>query len=157
MAVSPHIRDLRAKVGNDLLLLPSVAVLPTDTEGRALLVRQTDSGRWATIGGSVDVDESPDAAAVREAREEVGIEVELTEILGVLGGPEFRLTYPNGDQCAYVSIVYAARVVGGELQPDGDETDAVKWFSRDELVGPELAPFTQATFRALGWLTGDNE
>lgn len=54
----------------------------------------------------VEVDESPARAATREAREEAGIEVELTRIIDCLGGPEFRLRYTNGDEVAYVSIVY---------------------------------------------------
>ncbi|WP_425600059.1 NUDIX domain-containing protein [Ornithinimicrobium sufpigmenti] len=69
MPVAPHIARLREKVGHDLLLLPSVAVLPLDNSGRVLIARQTEFGTYATVGGSVDVDESPlDAARRRHAR-----------------------------------------------------------------------------------------
>ena len=54
MPVAPHIVRLRERVGHDLLLLPSVAVLPTDDAGRVLLVRQTDFGAYGTIGGAID-------------------------------------------------------------------------------------------------------
>lgn len=153
MPVAPHIARLRARVGHDLLLLPSVAVLPTEDDGRVLLVRQTEFGTYGTIGGAVDEDESPADAARREAREESGLEVELTGILGAVGGPEFRITYPNGDRTAYVSVVYAARVTGGTPRPDGDETDALRWFTRAELAAPDapLGDFARATFGALGW------
>lgn len=100
MPVAAHIAQLRQKVGHDLLLLPSVAILPMDHEGNVLLVRQSEFGQWATVGGAVDVDESPEEAARREAAEEIGTQVELTGIVWVVGGPEFRITYPNGDQCA---------------------------------------------------------
>lgn len=80
-------------------------------------IRQADSGRWGTIGGSVEVDEHPAEAAVREAAEEAGVQVELTRLLTALGGPEVRLTYPNGDQTAYVSIVYEAQVVAARPDP----------------------------------------
>ena len=152
MPAAPHIARLRAQVGNDLLLLPSVAVLPMDDEGRVLLVRQTDFGSYGTVGGAIDEDEAPDDAARREAREEIGVEVELTGLVGAIGGPQFRLTYPNGDQCAYVSIVYGARLASGaELTPDGDEVDRVRWFRRDELDGPLIGDFARSTFAALGW------
>jgi 8-oxo-dGTP pyrophosphatase MutT (NUDIX family) len=153
--ISPYIRKIRESIGRDLLLLPSVAVLPRDDDGRILLVRQADSGRWGTIGGSVEVDEHPAEAAVREAAEEAGVKVELTRLLTALGGPQFRLTYPNGDRTAYVSIVYEARVIGGTPCPDHDETVAVGWFSPGELVSLDLGPFARSMFGALGILAGD--
>lgn len=152
MAMAPHIASLRAKVGHELLLLPSVAVLPVDQDGRLILVRQVETGQWATVGGAVDVDESPADAARRETAEEIGTDVELTAILGVVGGPDFRITYPNGDQCAYVSTVYEARITGRPPRPDHDEVDSLRWFSRGELrADPDLGSFAVATFRALGW------
>ena len=153
MGIAPHIARLRASVGHDLLLLPSAAVLPIDDQERVLLVRQRDSGLWGTVGGAIDVDESPPDAARREAREEIGVEVELTGLLGALGGPRFHLTYPNGDRAAYVSVVYRARIVSGEPAPDDDETTEVRWFTRDELsTDPDVHPFAHATFESLGWI-----
>ncbi|AYY11733.1 NUDIX domain-containing protein [Actinobacteria bacterium YIM 96077] len=152
MPVSPYIRRLRESIGNDLILLPSVSVLPRDNTDRILLVRQADTGRWGTIGGSVEIDEDPATAAVREAEEEAGVSVELTRLVTVLGGPQFRLTYPNGDQTAYVSIVYEARVVDGSPRPDADETLDVAWFARHELGGVDLGNFARQTFTALGLL-----
>ncbi|CUR58297.1 hypothetical protein NOCA1140027 [metagenome] len=153
MPAAPHITRLRAKVGNDLLLLPSVAVLPIDDDGRVLLVRQTDFGSYGTIGGAVDEDEAPEDAARREAREEIGADVEITGLVGAIGGPQFRLTYPNGDQCAYVSIVYGARLAPDQdLAPDGEEVDQVRWFTRDELDDPAVGDFARSTFTALGWI-----
>src|SRR5579863_1765734 len=112
--MSVHIARLRAAVGHDLLLLPSVSVLPVDLAGRMLLVRHTghDDG-WAVLGGAVDVGESPAEAAIREAREEIGAGVRLRELLGVLGGPDYEVTYPNGDRAAYVTAVYEAEIISG--------------------------------------------
>ena len=66
MAISPYLAELRAVVGHRLLLVPTVAVLPRDDEGRILLVRVIDSGLWATVGGAIEPDESPEEAAVRK-------------------------------------------------------------------------------------------
>ena len=149
--ISPYIQRLREQVGHELLLLPSISVLPRDDAGRILLVRLRDGG-WATIGGFVEPDESPADAAVREAREEAGVDVELGPIVAALGGPEFRVTYPNGDQTAYVAVVYEATVVGGTPEPDDDETDAVAWVAPADLAELDLGPFARATFEALGYL-----
>lgn len=149
MPASDHIRRLREKVGHDLLLVPSVAVLPRDEGGRILLVRLADTGRWATIGGAVEIDEDPRDAAVREAKEEAGVVVELGPILGVLGGPDYRIKYPNGDLTAYVSIVYDATVRSGVPAPDGDETTEVGWFRLAEMATAELGQFAWAMLRDL--------
>ena len=114
MGIAAHIARLRAVVGHELLLLPSVSVLPVDEAGRVLLVRHAghDDG-WGVLGGAVEVGESPAAAAVREAREEIGVDVRLVRLLDVLGGPDYEVSYPNGDRVAYVTAVYEARVAGG--------------------------------------------
>ncbi len=153
--ISPYVRDLREKVGHDLLLLPSTAVLPRDEGGRILLVRLVDTGNWATIGGAVEPDESPREGAVREAEEEAGVTVELGDVLGVLGGPEYRVTYPNGDRSAYVVTVFDARVIGGTPRPDDDETSEVGWFGSDELPVDHFGQLTSALFQDLGILPSE--
>ena len=150
--MSPYLRRLRERVGHDLLLLPSVSVLALDGDGRVLLVRHADSGAWGTVGGVIEPDEAPADAARREAREEAGVDVELVGLVDVVGGAGFRVTYPSGDEAAYVAAVYEARVVGGVPEPDGDETTEVGWFTRAELPATELTSFARATFEALGWL-----
>jgi 8-oxo-dGTP pyrophosphatase MutT (NUDIX family) len=136
-------------VGHSLLLLPSTSVLPRDDAGRLLLVRLIDTGHWATIGGAIEPDESPSESAIREAREEAGVSVELGAILGVLGGPDYRVTYPNGDRSAYVVTVFDATVIDGTPRPDEDETSDVGWFRPDELPMSQMGRLTQAIFRDL--------
>ena len=151
--ISPHVQALRDKVGHDLLLLPSTSVLPRDDAGRILLVRLLDTGNWATVGGAVEPDESPREGAIREAEEEAGITVQLGDVLGVLGGPDYRVTYPNGDRAAYVVTVFDATVVGGSPRPDGDETSEVGWFEPDALPLDQMGGLARALFRDLG-MTG---
>jgi ADP-ribose pyrophosphatase YjhB (NUDIX family) len=150
VAIAPYIRRLRELVGTELLVLPSAAALPRDGSGRILLVRVIDTDQWAVIGGAIEPDESPQQAARREAEEEAGVTLELGPILGVLGGPEFRITYPNGDETSYVSTVFAATVIGGSPRPDGDETSAVAWWDPEHLPYDEMSTFTRALLGAVG-------
>jgi 8-oxo-dGTP pyrophosphatase MutT (NUDIX family) len=131
-------------------VLPSAAVLPRDERGRLLLVQLIDSGLWATIGGAIEPDESPQQAALREAEEEAGLKVELGPILAVLGGPEYRLTYPNGDQTSYVVTVYDATIIGGTPTADGDETSAVEWWEPSALPLNQMSTLTRALLRDIG-------
>lgn len=115
-----------------------------------LLVRLVDSGLWATIGGAIEPDESPHEAALREAEEEAGVKLELGPILAVLGGPEYRLTYPNGDQAAYVVTVFDATIVGGSPTADGDETSAAEWWDPNNLPYDQMSTLTRALLREVG-------
>ena len=152
MAISPYVAELRQLIGTRLLLLPSACVIPMDDDGRILLVRQRQHGKWETVGGTIEPDESPHEAAVREAKEEASIDVEL-KLVAVLGGPEYVATYPNGDRCQYVSSVFEARIVGGEPAPDHEETDEVAWFSREDLeTSTEIGDFCRTTLLAIGHL-----
>jgi ADP-ribose pyrophosphatase YjhB (NUDIX family) len=153
MGIAPHIARLRAFVGHELLLLPSVAVLPADEAGRVLLARQAGhSDGWGTVGGAVDPGESPAKAAIREAREEIGVEVRLGRLLDVLGGPDYEVTYPNGDRAAYVLAVYEAIVAEGVPAPADGELSEVAWFTSEELRAIPLSRITRALLTATGYL-----
>jgi ADP-ribose pyrophosphatase YjhB (NUDIX family) len=154
MAISPYIRQLRQLIGTQLLVLPSVSVLPRDDRGRLLLVRIIDTGRWATIGGAVEPDESPAEAALREAEEEAGVTLRLGPILAVLGGPEYRMTYPNGDETSYVVTAFGAEVIGGTPRPDGDETSEAQWWELDDLPRENMSRLTLALLRDVGIFSG---
>jgi 8-oxo-dGTP pyrophosphatase MutT (NUDIX family) len=140
---------LREKVGHDLLVLPSVCVLPIDEAGRLLMVESIETGQWQTVGGAIEPHESPRDAGVREALEEAGVVVELGRLVDALGGPGFDVTYPNGDVVSYVTSVFEASVISGVPNPDGDETSAVGWWGFEELEGLPLSSFTRLLFRSV--------
>jgi ADP-ribose pyrophosphatase YjhB (NUDIX family) len=142
MPIPDFLVSLRSRIGNDLLVLPSVSGCVFDDDGRLLMARH-ENGVWAPPGGLVEPDESPSAALVREINEEVSLEVEALGLVGVYGGPEFRVLYPNGDQVSYVITVYGCAVVGGEIAPDLDEVSEARFMHEREMEGlpmPRWAP-----------------
>jgi 8-oxo-dGTP pyrophosphatase MutT (NUDIX family) len=143
MALSPYVRAMRAKVGHDLLMLHSVTVILFDQDGRLLLAQDSDSGLWMTVGGAAEPDEAPADAAVREFWEETGLLIEPVRLLGVLGGPQFRVTYANGDVVSYTVTLFEGKALSGEARPDGQEAVALRFVARDEVADLPMAVWTR--------------
>lgn len=143
MPMSPYLRSLRAKVGHDLLILPSVTVVVYDAQGRILLARHGDTGAWVLPGGAIEPGERPEEAAIRELEEETGLLVRLVRILGVYGGPEFLVNYSNGDQVTYVMTLYEGQVVGGALGAGEDEVLELQYFARERLAEVKVARWVE--------------
>src|SRR3954471_6629623 len=120
MGISNYIKGLREKIGNDLLLLPSVTAIIVDERGWVLLQRAVNDGKWYTVGGAMEPGEEAADAVVREALEETGLVVRPERITGVQSSPV--VTYPNGHKCSYVAIAFLCRVVGGTLAISDDES-----------------------------------
>jgi 8-oxo-dGTP pyrophosphatase MutT (NUDIX family) len=138
MALAPYIGELRARVGATRLLLPSVSVHIFDDHDRLLLFRQRDDGNWSTPGGLIEPDERPADAAVREAWEETGLVIRVERLLGVYGGPECIVRYPNGDETQYVIVAFGCAIEAGEAKPDYDETAAVGFWSESDHCGHRM-------------------
>ena len=145
--MSGYLRNLRSKVGHELVLIPSVLMIVRDDKGRILLIRNADVDSWAPPGGSIEPDESPKDAAVREMREETGLLVEPVRIIGVYGGPQYRVVYPNGDVASYVATVFECKVVSGEMAPDHEESLDVRYFSEAELDSMQIWPAARMVLR----------
>jgi ADP-ribose pyrophosphatase YjhB (NUDIX family) len=102
-----------------------------ERDGEVLLVRRRLNprrGLWSFPAGFVDHDELPAEAAMRECLEETGLEIEIIDLLDVIGG--------EGHGDADIVIVYRARMVGGRLQA-ADDVDRVAFFAPDAV--PPLA------------------
>lgn len=106
-------------------LAVNVAVLQ---EGKILLTQREDFETWVLPGGGVEEGESLAQAAIREVKEETGLDVELTTLVGIYS----RM----GDWIpGYISL-FAAKPIGGERRCQEGETIAAEWFAFDELPGP---------------------
>jgi len=142
MPSSPYVLALRDKIGHELLMLQSVSVMLFD-EGRLMLAQHRDTGLWVTVGGAIEPDETPADAVVRECWEETGMLVEPIQLLGVFGGPEFRIHYPNNDVASYTVAVFEARRIEGKARPDGVEVTALRFVSRDEAAALPMSVGTR--------------
>jgi ADP-ribose pyrophosphatase YjhB (NUDIX family) len=120
---------------------PKVAtgvILPLD-DGIVLLRRaiQPSYGKWVFPGGYVDRGETPEAAAMREAREEAALDVKIRRLVGLYA-------YPGN---AVILIVYAGEVLGGSLQTDEESLD-IRIFPPAGIPWEELAfPSTTQALR----------
>ena len=135
-------RDLRAKIGHDVILQPGVAAIIFNAAGQVLLQRRSDNGEWGLPGGIMEPGEEPAETLVREIREETALEVVPERIVGVYSGPEFVVRYPNGDEAAILSITFACRPVAGEPRVNDDESLEIRLFrarrpARDAAASPD--------------------
>ena len=114
-------------------------------ERQTLLLLHRKLGKWFPPGGHIDPHELPDQAAIREVREESGLDVELLDRgrqLGpvrVLPQPYCILLENIGPGHQHIDLIYFARVSGGRLAHAEREAHAARWFTWEDLDAPEIA------------------
>jgi 8-oxo-dGTP pyrophosphatase MutT (NUDIX family) len=119
-------------------MVPSVNVVVVNDAGDVLMIRRTDNGNWAVPGGGIDLGESLVEAAVRETREEAGIECRVTGLVGIYTDPRHVILYTsNGEARQEFSIVLTAVPVGGQPTPS-DESSEVRWVPRADVLGCQM-------------------
>lgn len=108
-----------------------VGVLLTDNHDRVLLTlrkRPPEAGCWSIVGGKVDFLETLEQCAIREAREEVGVEISLRSLLCVTDH-----CLPGENQ-HWVSPAYLGQILSGEATNcEPAKTREVRWFGLNEL------------------------
>ncbi|HXJ60312.1 MAG TPA: NUDIX domain-containing protein [Verrucomicrobiae bacterium] len=122
--------------------------------GRVLLVHHRKLDKWLPLGGHIELDEDPEQAALREAREESGFEVELlgerppTTEPGTraLIGPRFLDIHRIHDTHEHIGMIYWARPKGGQLALAGDEHHDIRW-----CLGEELDQMQPPMTNAVKW------
>ncbi len=149
MPMSEFIKNLRSKVGSDLLLLPSATIIHFDSQNRMLLLKHSNTQHWVAPGGAIEPHETPANAAVREMWEETGLYVRLTKLLGIFGGPGFVVNYANGDSACYVMTAFECDIISGELNDNDSEALEFAYVSQNELAGLNLAPWAKIVLPKL--------
>ena len=116
-------------------------VIITDDRGWILLEKRSDCSAWGFPGGRIEPGESIVESAIREAKEETGLDIEITRLLGVYSEPEGRIvTYlDNGDVVHLVDIILEAKIISGELSCSV-ESEELRFFNPNALPSDIVPP-----------------
>jgi ADP-ribose pyrophosphatase YjhB (NUDIX family) len=128
-----YTRWLRSYVGHQRIMQVRSCGFVQDERGAILLCRRADVMLWDVPGGTISLDETPVQGLTREVQEETGLHLHAEQLIGVYAGPDFHWSYPNGDQAQILALLFAARIVGGELRRTGHENVNIGFFSPDHL------------------------
>lgn len=148
-----YVTEPEAIVSADKVLDKSIrcgsAVLIVDSNQDKVLLglrdKEPNRGRWVLPGGKIEFGESHEGAAVREAREELGVAIELVRLAGK---GVYHLIADNEHRMIVYSI---ARAIEGELHPSSDISEA-RYFARDELRRLDITPVVRDVLRDEGWI-----
>jgi 8-oxo-dGTP diphosphatase len=133
-------------------LTSAVGAVITDVAGRFLLCQQSQGHRlWGLPGGKIRAGESPIRAAVRDIREETGMELEVLDLVGM-----YQLT---GDGCGdglpdVLMYVFRGRLTGGEVAVNSPRIARLAWYAPDDLPWPLTATTRTAIADAVAGRTG---
>ncbi len=112
-------------------IVTSVVAVIVDDDGRVLLTRrsiQPFQDLWVMPGGKIDLGEPILEALKREVHEEVGLEIEIGELIDV-----FEHLTPGEDNCHFVILYYRCRPLYCDIVPNEHEVSEVKWVPCCEL------------------------
>ena len=147
-----YVNELRSIVGHRPLIIPGAAILIFDEYNRLLLQLRQDNQKWGLIGGTMEIEESLEETAKREALEETGLTLEELNWFDLFSGQEHIYQYPNGDVIVNVVAVYTSRQYKGELKVDEEEGLEIRFFELNKLptnISPPDIPVIDRYFKSL--------
>jgi ADP-ribose pyrophosphatase YjhB (NUDIX family) len=130
MARVDYYNDPNAPKANSIAV--AVSAFIQDDEGRILMIRRTDNDLYAIPGGQLELGETLAQAAVREVREETGIECEIIGVIGLYSNPNHVIAYDDGEIRQEFSICFRANRVGG-IPRTSIESKEVVWVAAQEF------------------------
>jgi ADP-ribose pyrophosphatase YjhB (NUDIX family) len=144
MARIEHYDDPDAPKPNSLVPAASAAV--TNENNEILMQRRADNNLWALPGGTMDLGETIGQTAVREVREETGLDVEIDGIVGIYSDPRHIIEYSDGEVRQQFNICFSARLLGGTLRAS-DESTEVAWITPQSLEDLPIHDTTRLRLR----------
>ena len=135
------------KADSNTVVRAGVGVIVRDKNGHVLLERRSDCGMWGLPGGHIEPGESVSSTAIREAKEETGLDVRITGLFGVYSEPVGRIvTFP--DRVVHlVDTIVEAEIVGGELRCSQESLE-IKFYNIDDLP-VDIVPPAQPIIRDI--------
>lgn len=127
----------------------TVGAIVGNDAGEILLVQRADSGVWLFPTGWADIGYSASEVAVKEVKEETGIDCEVVRLLSVVDALQLGFTHT-----AFYSLIFHCRATGGEVVPHPLECADAGWFARDALPG-FVAGFDRWGERAFRAIDGE--
>lgn len=127
-----YIKDLRKLVGHMPIMYPVVSLVIYNN-GKILLQRRSDNGRWSLHGGGINLGEKYVDALKREIMEELNIEPINPKLFGIYSGKELFNIYPSGDQVYILNHVFICENFIGNIDFNDDEVMEFKWFDINNL------------------------
>lgn len=128
-----YVTYIRKMIGSKPMFLVGSGVIVSDSKGRILLIKRTDNGKWGLPGGSLELGETFEEAAVREVEEETGIMVSKLKLFKVFSGQRMHFIYPNGDEVFNAVCIFESVDFRGKATADGVESSMTGFFSNDEF------------------------
>ena len=128
-----YIKEMRKYVGHAPIMSCACGVIIENADGEILLQKRQDNGRWAIIGGSMEMGESFEEAVRRETKEESGLSLGKLELFKLLSGRELIIEYPNGDVTFGPGIVFITKEFEGEIVNNPEEVMEHRFFKHTEL------------------------
>ncbi|MEV4150203.1 NUDIX domain-containing protein [Amycolatopsis sp. NPDC049691] len=132
-----YYNDPNAPKANSIAV--AVSAFIQDDDGRILMIRRTDNGLYSIPGGQLELGETLAEAAVREVREETGIECKVTGVIGLYSDPRHVIAYDDGEVRQEFSICFRAKQVSGTLRTS-NESSEVDWISPNQTSSIQIHP-----------------
>ncbi|MEU8547805.1 NUDIX domain-containing protein [Streptomyces roseoverticillatus] len=132
-----YFEDPDAPTANSVV--PSASAVVVDDAGRVLIIHKTDNNLWALPGGGHDIGESITDTAIREVREETGIDIEIERITGIYTNPRHVMAYDDGEVRQQFTICFRAHPKGGVLR-GSQESKEVRWVLPTDLSSLNIHP-----------------
>lgn len=117
---------------------PAAAVAILNSKHELLMLHRKDNKKWTMPGGTMEFGESLTDCALREVKEESGLDVAIKDIIGTYTDPNIRVAYSDGEVRQEFTIVYYGEALNYTVLLD-DESSQFEWVSLDNILELPLA------------------